>query len=141
MWREVGRRATIRGVASSLPCRGVLGARLALPSTGKAVGAPVANRLSACSISTPAQTRFFSLTPNNNSNNNTSLAPPSSLSKPDPDLVEGLRAIQEKVIWLATYTVHHANNLRPKRDGLKVYFLNNSIVFWSLCQPWIVALT
>ena len=31
-----------------------------------------------------------------------------------------LRAIEQKVLWLATWTIHNANNLRPKRDGLKV---------------------
>ena len=31
-----------------------------------------------------------------------------------------LREIEKKVLWLATWTIHNANNLRPKRDGLKV---------------------
>eukprot|EP00939_MAST-03C_sp_MAST-3C-sp1_P001018 g1018.t1 len=34
--------------------------------------------------------------------------------------IEALREIEKKVNWLATYTIHHANNIRPKRDGLKV---------------------
>jgi pyruvate dehydrogenase E1 component len=34
--------------------------------------------------------------------------------------VDILREIEKRLIWLSTYTVHHANNLRPKRDGLKV---------------------
>ncbi|KAL3901513.1 MAG: hypothetical protein SGCHY_000545 [Lobulomycetales sp.] len=33
---------------------------------------------------------------------------------------EILREIEKRAIWLSTYTVHHANNVRPKRDGLKV---------------------
>ena len=31
-----------------------------------------------------------------------------------------LRDIERKVLWLATWTIHHANHLRPNRDGLKV---------------------
>lgn len=31
-----------------------------------------------------------------------------------------LRRIEEKVLWLAVNVVHHANNVRPAKDGLKV---------------------
>src|SRR5262245_16078909 len=31
-----------------------------------------------------------------------------------------LRALEQKVLWLAVWMIHHANHLRPKRDGLKV---------------------
>jgi pyruvate dehydrogenase E1 component len=31
-----------------------------------------------------------------------------------------LRALERKVLWLSAWTVHHANHLRPNRDGLKV---------------------
>ncbi len=31
-----------------------------------------------------------------------------------------LRQIERKLLWLACWTVHHANHLRPSRDGLKV---------------------
>ena len=31
-----------------------------------------------------------------------------------------LRALERKVLWLAVWTIHHANHLRPSRDGLKV---------------------
>ncbi len=31
-----------------------------------------------------------------------------------------LREIERKLLWLACWTVHHANHLRPSRDGLKV---------------------
>jgi len=31
-----------------------------------------------------------------------------------------LRDLESKVRWLASWTVHHANHLRPSRDGLKV---------------------
>ena len=31
-----------------------------------------------------------------------------------------LRALEEKVLWLAVWMIHHANLIRPKRDHLKV---------------------
>jgi len=31
-----------------------------------------------------------------------------------------LRALERKVLWLSTWTIHHANHLRPRRDNLKV---------------------
>ena len=31
-----------------------------------------------------------------------------------------LRELERKVLWLATWTIHHANHIRPNRDGLKV---------------------
>jgi pyruvate dehydrogenase E1 component len=31
-----------------------------------------------------------------------------------------LRSLEQKVLWLAVWMIHHANHLRPKRDGLKV---------------------
>ncbi len=31
-----------------------------------------------------------------------------------------LREIEKKLLWLACWTVHHANHVRPSRDGLKV---------------------
>jgi len=31
-----------------------------------------------------------------------------------------LRALERKVLWLAVWMIHHANHVRPKRDGLKV---------------------
>ncbi|MFZ5608197.1 MAG: transketolase [Pseudomonadota bacterium] len=31
-----------------------------------------------------------------------------------------IHALDHKVRWLAAWTIHHANHLRPKRDGLKV---------------------
>ncbi|HKT78982.1 MAG TPA: 1-deoxy-D-xylulose-5-phosphate synthase N-terminal domain-containing protein [Vicinamibacterales bacterium] len=31
-----------------------------------------------------------------------------------------LRALEQRVLWLAVWMIHHANHLRPKRDGLKV---------------------
>lgn len=31
-----------------------------------------------------------------------------------------LRALEDKILWLAVWTIHHANQVRPKRDHLKV---------------------
>jgi len=31
-----------------------------------------------------------------------------------------LEALSDKALWLAMWTIHHANHIRPKRDGLKV---------------------
>ena len=31
-----------------------------------------------------------------------------------------LRELERKVLWLSAWTVHHANHVRPNRDGLKV---------------------
>ena len=46
-----------------------------------------------------------------------SLAPP---TVPDPARLAALHAIEEKVLWLAVWMIHHANHVRPKLDGLKV---------------------
>lgn len=31
-----------------------------------------------------------------------------------------LESIQQRVLWLATMMIHHANNVRPNTDGTKV---------------------
>jgi anti-sigma regulatory factor (Ser/Thr protein kinase) len=31
-----------------------------------------------------------------------------------------LRELERKVLWLSAWTIHHANHVRPNRDGLKV---------------------
>jgi pyruvate dehydrogenase E1 component len=41
-------------------------------------------------------------------------------SAPVFDRLAMLRALEQKVLWLATWTIHHANHLRGNRDGLKV---------------------
>ncbi len=43
-------------------------------------------------------------------------------SRPEtaPDRLAMLRALERKVLWLATWTIHHANHIREDRDGLKV---------------------
>jgi pyruvate dehydrogenase E1 component len=38
----------------------------------------------------------------------------------DREEIELLRAIERRVQWLSTYTIHHANHVRPSHDGLKV---------------------
>jgi pyruvate dehydrogenase E1 component len=37
-----------------------------------------------------------------------------------PDDVRVLERIQQRVLWLAAYMVHHANHVRPNLDGVKV---------------------
>src|SRR5919108_3769393 len=37
-----------------------------------------------------------------------------------PDTLACLRALRQKVLWLSTWMIHHANHVRPNRDGLKV---------------------
>ena len=34
--------------------------------------------------------------------------------------LETLSALAKKVLWLSSWTIHHANHLRPNKDGLKV---------------------
>lgn len=36
------------------------------------------------------------------------------------DLIQGLDALEERLLWLASWTIHNANHIRPSRDGLKV---------------------
>ena len=36
------------------------------------------------------------------------------------DRLQYLEALEKKVLWLAVWMVHHANHIRPNRDGLKV---------------------
>jgi pyruvate dehydrogenase E1 component len=40
-----------------------------------------------------------------------------SMSRSD---LGALSALERKVLWLATWTIHHANHIRPNSDGLKV---------------------
>ncbi|MEM7328803.1 MAG: transketolase [Pseudomonadota bacterium] len=35
-------------------------------------------------------------------------------------LIQGLDALEERLLWLASWTIHNANHIRPSRDGLKV---------------------
>jgi pyruvate dehydrogenase E1 component len=36
------------------------------------------------------------------------------------DRLQQLRALEDKILWLAVWMIHHANQIRPKRDHLKV---------------------
>jgi len=38
----------------------------------------------------------------------------------EPETDAALRAVEERVLWLATAIVDHANRVRPNPDGLKV---------------------
>ncbi|HEY8369307.1 MAG TPA: hypothetical protein VIM86_08310, partial [Thermodesulfobacteriota bacterium] len=38
----------------------------------------------------------------------------------DAETLAILRELERKVLWLSTWTIHHANRVRPNRDGLKV---------------------
>jgi pyruvate dehydrogenase E1 component len=38
----------------------------------------------------------------------------------DPDRLALLQALERKVLWLSSWTIHNANHLRESRDGLKV---------------------
>ena len=35
-------------------------------------------------------------------------------------LIQGLDALEERLLWLSSWTIHNANHIRPSRDGLKV---------------------
>ncbi len=39
---------------------------------------------------------------------------------PQADTLRALRELERKVLWLSSWTIHHANHLRASRDGLKV---------------------
>ena len=39
---------------------------------------------------------------------------------PTPDELAILRELEKKVLWLASWTIHHANHLRESSDGQKV---------------------
>src|SRR3954462_4372134 len=38
----------------------------------------------------------------------------------EPTRLEMLSALARKVLWLSSWTIHHANHIRPHSDGLKV---------------------
>src|ERR1700732_1504173 len=38
----------------------------------------------------------------------------------EPARLEILSALGRKVLWLSSWTIHHANHIRPNVDGLKV---------------------
>lgn len=38
---------------------------------------------------------------------------------PDTDEIAILRELEKKILWLACWTIHHANHVRPKSDAIK----------------------
>ena len=38
----------------------------------------------------------------------------------DPETIATLETIEQRVLWLSTYMIHHANKVRPNLDGMKV---------------------
>jgi pyruvate dehydrogenase E1 component len=42
------------------------------------------------------------------------------VNAPDPQRLKLLRALERKILWLSSWMIHHANQVRPRRDGLKV---------------------
>ena len=49
------------------------------------------------------------------------MAVPSRALSPDMSAsLVYLRALEQKVLWLSSWMIHHANHGRPSRDGLKV---------------------
>ena len=48
---------------------------------------------------------------------------PGGVPEPDQasaDRLACLMALEQKALWLSTWMIHHANHIRPSRDGLKV---------------------
>ena len=46
--------------------------------------------------------------------------PAANLESTSLDRLACLRLLERKVLWLSTWMIHHANHIRPSRDGLKV---------------------
>ncbi len=45
---------------------------------------------------------------------------PATIRPPPADRLAALRQVERKLLWLSAWMVHHANHVRPNRDGLKV---------------------
>src|ERR1700749_4732172 len=50
----------------------------------------------------------------------TAMATSAPQSAPPSERLELLSALARKVLWLSSWTIHHANHIRPNTDGLKV---------------------
>src|SRR6478735_1079646 len=50
----------------------------------------------------------------------TPLSAPASLGQVDSRHVHILKQLERKLLWLSSWMIHHANHIRPNRDGLKV---------------------
>src|SRR3982074_3645395 len=46
--------------------------------------------------------------------------PGSTAMATEPARLELLSALARKALWLSSWTIHHANHVRPNADGLKV---------------------
>lgn len=46
--------------------------------------------------------------------------PPSPKPTLSPRELSALATVEERLLWLASWTIHNANHVRPNRDGLKV---------------------
>lgn len=44
----------------------------------------------------------------------------STLANDRAATIEALKALDTRLLWLSSWMIHNANNIRPKRDGLKV---------------------
>ena len=47
-------------------------------------------------------------------------SPEEQILHPSASAEQCLTALEQKVLWLSTWMIHHANHVRPSRDGLKV---------------------
>ena len=47
-------------------------------------------------------------------------APTRPRTPASPSRLDILKALERKVLWLSSWTIHNANHIRPKLDGLKV---------------------
>src|ERR1700756_3345537 len=43
-----------------------------------------------------------------------------SSASPEARRVRILKQLEKKLLWLSSWMIHHANHIRPNRDGLKV---------------------
>jgi pyruvate dehydrogenase E1 component len=43
-----------------------------------------------------------------------------TLASDREDIIDALNTLDARLLWLSSWMIHHANNVRPKRDGLKV---------------------
>ena len=63
------------------------------------------------------------------------------LARPDTaveaDRLRLLRAVERKLLWLSSWTIHHANHVRPSRDKLKVGGHQASFSLSRLARTWL----
>jgi pyruvate dehydrogenase E1 component len=83
-----------------------------------APAAPADARAPSAAPAAPADARTPSAAPAAPADARTPSAAPAAPA--DARTLAVLRAIERKVLWLASWTIHNANHLRPNPDGLKV---------------------